>query len=109
MALCPEPSPCVRPRSWLCAIALLSLPVAAGAQTADGFNPGANQTINTVAVQPDGKILVGGSFTGLGGGTGTTIRNHIGRLNPDGTVDPTFNPGTNGLVHAVAVQPEGGS
>ena len=27
-----------------------------------------------IAVQPDGKILVGGNFTGLGGGTGTTPR-----------------------------------
>ena len=34
-----------------------------------------------LAVQADGKILVGGDFTTLGGGgTGTTPRNYIGRL-----------------------------
>lgn len=31
-------------------------------------------------MQPDGKVLVGGPFTGLGGGTGTTPRSNIGRL-----------------------------
>ncbi len=75
----------------------------------DGFNPGASPGVPRVlAVQPDGKILVGGNFTALGGGTGTTPRNRIGRLNPDGTVDTTFNPGANGLVvTALAVQPDG--
>src|SRR5262249_16170871 len=34
----------------------------------DGFDPGANGQINAVAIQPDGKIVVGGSFTMLGGG-----------------------------------------
>jgi len=34
-------------------------------------------------VQADGKILVGGDFTTLGGQT----RNRIGRLNTDGTLD----------------------
>ncbi len=90
-----------------CALAILSCSVVARAQDVDGFNPGANQSVLAMAVQPDGKILVGGGFTGLGGTTGTTVRNHIGRLNADGTVDPTFNPGTNSLVQAVAVQPDG--
>lgn len=89
------------------AIAFLSGAVTALAQSVDDFDSGANQIVNTVAMQSDGKIIVGGSFTGLGGGTGTTTRNHIGRLNVDGTVDPTFNPGTDGPVLAVAVQPDG--
>ena len=75
--------------SWT--IAILCSPLvdtAARAQTADAFNPGANQVVATIAVQPDGKILVAGGFTGLGGGSGTTTRNHIGRLNADGTLDP---------------------
>ena len=91
----------------VCSIAVLCCSVVARAQSVDGgFDPGANQTVNTIAVQPDGKTVVGGNFTGLGGATGTTVRNHIGRLNVDGTVD-SFNPGTNGPVHAVAVQPDG--
>jgi hypothetical protein len=49
------------------------------------FNPGANGVINALAVQADGKILVGGTFTMLGGGTGTTARNYIGRINIDFT------------------------
>ena len=43
----------------------------------------------SLAVQADGKILVGGDFTTLGGQT----RNYIGRLNADGTLDTGFNPG----------------
>jgi uncharacterized delta-60 repeat protein len=91
-----------------CSIAILCCSVAARAQSLDsGYDPGANQTVNTLAVQPDGKTIVGGDFTGLGAGIGTTTRNHIGRLNADGTVDPSFNPGTDGPVLAVAVQPDG--
>ena len=72
------------------------------------FNPGANSWVNTISVQADGKILVGGDFTTLGGGgTGTTTRNHIGRLNVDGSLDASFNPGANGGVGAIAVQPNG--
>src|SRR5260221_522541 len=91
----------------VCSIAILCSSVVARAQSVDPFNPGANQVIYALAVQPDGKILVGGGFTGLGGGTGTTTRNRIGRLNADGTVDPSFNPGANSIVEAIAVQPDG--
>ena len=72
------------------------------------FNPGADSTVNALAVQADGKILVGGTFTTLGGGGfGTTTRNKIGRLNPDGTLDSSFNPGANTAVNALAVQADG--
>jgi uncharacterized delta-60 repeat protein len=70
------------------------------------FDPGANDNVYALAVQLDGKILVGGDFTALGGG-GTTARNRIGRLNPDGTLDTSFNPGANGTVTALAVQADG--
>jgi uncharacterized delta-60 repeat protein len=91
-----------------CSTAILFHSVVARAQAVDlGFNPGADQVVWSMAVQPDGKILVGGGFTGLGDGTGATTRNHIGRLNVDGTVDLGFNPGANSIVQAVAVQPDG--
>ena len=58
-------------------------------------------------MQPDGKILVGGSFTTLGGGTGTTPRNRIGRLNADGSLDTSFDPGANDGVERIGVQADG--
>lgn len=55
------------------------------------FDPGtgANATINTVAIQTDGKIIIGGDFTLYNG----VSRNRIARLNSDGTLDTTFNVG----------------
>ena len=88
---------------------VLAASAVARAQSLDtSFNPGANGSVCALAVQPDGKILVGGDFTTLGGGgTGTTPRNRIGRLNADGSLDTSFNPGANGGVYALAVQPDG--
>ena len=54
-------------------------------------------------MQPDGKILAGGFFTNLAG----QARNRIGRLNADGTLDGSFNPGANNWVRVFAVQADG--
>ena len=71
------------------------------------FNPGAggigSPSVNSLAVQPDGKILVGGEFTTLGGQS----RIGIGRLAADGTLDASFNPGPAGFVYSLAVQADG--
>ena len=49
--------------------------------------------------KPDGKILLGGVFTTLSPNGGITMtRNHIARLNPDGTLDTAFNPDANDTV-----------
>ena len=40
------------------------------------FNPNANNPVYTIAVQGDGKILIGGTFTSVGG----TARNRIARV-----------------------------
>ena len=70
-----------------------------------GFNPDANSVVYAIATQPDGKILIGGNFTTLNpGGSGSVTRNHIARLNADGTLDPGFNPDANGRLYAFAVQ-----
>ena len=49
-----------------------------------GFNPGASRssytTVTCLALQSDGKILVGGNITTLGGQS----RTNLGRLNADG-------------------------
>src|SRR4030095_498330 len=68
----------------------------------DLFDPGADNQVDVLAVQADGNIVVGGVFTGLGGGTGTTPRLGIGRLFADGTVDSSFDPAADGRVVALA-------
>ena len=57
-----------------------------------------------VAVQSDGRILVGGEFTLVNG----ISRNNIARLNGDGSLDAGFNPGTgaDAPVSAIAIQPD---
>jgi uncharacterized delta-60 repeat protein len=62
-------------------------------------------TVSTIAVQPDGKILVGGDFSSYSGVT----RNGIIRLNSDGTIDNTFSigGGFGGFLYSIALQPDG--
>jgi uncharacterized delta-60 repeat protein len=86
--------------SCLCGLAL-----AAQAQSPlpDEINPGADSLINAVAVQPDGKIVLGGRFTTLGGQS----LSYMGRLNADGTLDAGFNPGANNYVYCLALQDNG--
>jgi uncharacterized delta-60 repeat protein len=43
-------------------------------------------TVHSVAIQPDGKVLVGGMFTGMNG----SPRIRLARLNADGTLDTNF-------------------
>jgi uncharacterized delta-60 repeat protein len=86
-----------------------------GRLNADGtldmdFNPGADGNVEAVLIQPDGKIVVGGAFALLGGGDfGHNQRSKIGRLNADaeGSLDMGFNPGSNGNVLCLALQPDG--
>jgi uncharacterized delta-60 repeat protein len=73
------------------------------------INPHATAQVNAIAVQQDGKILVGGDFTKLAPMVGTAVtRNHIARLEIDGRLDRTLNLSTVGsVVYAIAVQPNG--
>ena len=72
-----------------------------------GFNPNVgsvfSDVVSSLAVQADGKILVGGQFTTLGGQT----RNHIARVNADGSLDTSFNPNANSFVQSLAIQADG--
>jgi uncharacterized delta-60 repeat protein len=66
------------------------------------FSPPASSTYpRAIAVQPDGKILVGGSS--IAGQTG------IARLHPDGGLDASFNASAiaNNYVYAIALQADG--
>ncbi|HVW20936.1 MAG TPA: delta-60 repeat domain-containing protein [Opitutaceae bacterium] len=73
------------------------------------FDPNASAPISVVALQPDGKILIGGSFGSIDPNESTTlwVRENIARLNPDGTVDQNFNPNASGGVDAITLQPNG--
>jgi uncharacterized delta-60 repeat protein len=81
-----------------------------GFNSAAGSNPTQMETLTSLAVQPDGKILVGGRFTSY---NGVTVH-HILRLNSDGSLDTNFNS-ANGLnngrdanrILALALQPDG--
>lgn len=70
------------------------------------FNTGSgfNGRVESIVVQSDGKIVVGGEFTEYNGQT----VNRIVRLNADGTLDNTFDTGTafNSDVKAVAIDSE---
>lgn len=88
---------------------------------ADGFldksfitDKGADAAVKAIAVDANSKILIGGNFTSFNG----IGRYHIARLNANGALDPTFNPGsgvkyslavdpTETTVEALAVQPDG--
>ena len=71
----------------------------------DGFD-GITDLVNTIAIQNDGKILVGGEFNSYDGyRSGSIIR-----LNSDGTVDNTFNNqniGFNDSVNIIVIQQDG--
>lgn len=81
------------------------------------FDPGTgpNSGINALAVQPDGKVIIGGEFTSYG----DTLVNRITRLNPNGSLDASFTVGTgfecrlsgqkwgHCAVWAIALQPDG--
>lgn len=69
-----------------------------------GFE-GTSSYVNTIALQPDGKILVGGNFLSYNGVT----RHRIARLHPNGTLDESFVPGTgfNSDVNSIALQSDG--
>lgn len=62
--------------------------------------------VNKVVELPDGKILLGGFFLNYAG----SGKNHLIRLNSDGTVDPTWNPGATGpqnQVRDIVLMPDG--
>lgn len=91
-------------------IACMSSALAADADLDTSFNTGVGAGgdfpgVNTIAIQPDGKIVLGGSFTLFN----HEPRGHIARVNPDGSLDTSFDPGagTNGGVEPVILQADG--
>ena len=75
----------------------------------DGF--GTNSGASAVAIQPDGRIVIGGTIDGY---DGPRVPYGLARLNADGTLDTTFDPGASiqdriasVSVRSLALQPDG--
>ena len=66
---------------------------------------GGPTTIFDVALQSDGKIIIGGTIKNVDG----TSRNAVARLNSNGTLDTTFNVilSTTATIYVVAIQGDG--
>ena len=70
----------------------------------DIFNPGlVGSHVYATAMQPDGKMIIGGDFTMAGGAAHV----NIARLNEDGSVDASFTASANNIVYCVVVQGDG--
>lgn len=67
------------------------------------FNPGASDTVSALALQPDGRIIVGGSFTTIAG----NARSRLARINADGTLDPQFSPVASSFIDSISLQLDG--
>ena len=88
------------------------------------FQPNPNGIVETLALQPNGQILLGGTFstltpnpttkTTVSGTTVTTVttqpttRQGIARLNIDGSLDTNFDPEPNGVVLSICVNQNNG-
>jgi uncharacterized delta-60 repeat protein len=70
-----------------------------------GLGDGSNEVVESIAIQGDGKLIIAGNFTTYN----RTTRNRIARLNADGTLDDTFDPGTgaNNGINSIAIQSDG--
>ena len=78
-----------------------------GTRDATFANPqidGGGTAVNALAVQADGKVIIGGNFATVGGQT----YGRVARLNADGTPDTGFeNPTANSFASSIALQPDG--
>lgn len=91
----------------------VTLDVAGGTASASDYrgpvgpSAASNSTlkVSQVLPLPDGKALIGGAFTTVDG----VPRNRVARLNADGSLDATFDPGAgaNGVIETLAAQPDG--
>jgi hypothetical protein len=73
----------------------------------EAFDPGLGPNLDVWALAPahGGKVLIAGSFTYVNG----VSRNRVARLNPDGSLDRSFDPGAgaDNQVFAMAVHKSG--
>jgi uncharacterized delta-60 repeat protein len=67
---------------------------------------GLSGPLSSIAIQPDGKILIGGDFIRVNG----VARRNLARLNTDGTLDPNFLKdlsGPDSWLYSIALQRDG--
>jgi hypothetical protein len=90
--------------SVIAASAVIAVPDAAFASvpSTPDVTAQAAGTVYALAQAGD-RTIVGGSFLRFGG----KARSNVAGVLPDGTVDPTFNPGADGIVYAAAVSTDG--
>ena len=70
----------------------------------DGFRLSHDGNVRGLAQLPDGRIMVAGGFSYIGG----QARGRLVRIHPDGRIDDSFNhPGISQAVRSVATQPDG--
>jgi hypothetical protein len=72
-----------------CAGLCVALLRAAGPEQQSGPDHGVAGSVRSLVIQPEGKILAVGSLRTVPGQRYAPIA----RLNPDGSLDPTFDPG----------------
>lgn len=70
-----------------------------------GPTNGCNGDVRAIVLLPDGKILLAGGFTSVHG----VSRPHLARLNPDGSLDPSFpsTPPPDARIFAMVLQGDG--
>jgi len=65
--------------------------------------PYTNGAVRAIANLTDGKSIIAGDFTIIGG----VNRKRIARLNEDGSLDQSFNANVTGSIYSIAVQSDG--
>ncbi len=73
------------------------------------FLPTPNSAVRTLALQSDGKIVIGGTFTRCtpAGASSSILRNHAARIQANGDLDGSFTSGEDGAISAVALEASG--
>ena len=64
---------------------------------------GTNGKVNAIAIQANGKVLIGGNFTAYNG----HACNNIARLNTDGSLDASFIAGADAAVRKIKIDSDG--
>lgn len=85
---------------------LVRLSASGAVDTSFSIGSGANSIVTSLAVQPDGKYLVGGAFTTFN----NTGHSGIVRLLNTGAIDPSFNcnvTGGYGEIRSISLQSDG--